>query len=136
MSYRCALLTQAFLLNHSTAYQAAAVFSWAEYGLRAAFAPTLPIPPIVGQIGSCLDSFLTVGLVGVILGDFLRKLAMFTARSNFSHQIVTEREREHRLVTNGVYRLCRHPSYLGWFVWSVSTQLLLGNPISLVSLNV
>ena len=23
--------------------------------------------------------------------------------------------------------MCRHPGYVGWFVWSVSTQVLLGN---------
>lgn len=33
------------------------------------------------------------------------------------------------LVTRGVYRLCRHPGYLGWYAWAVGTQLLLCNPI-------
>ena len=39
---------------------------------------------------------------------------------------------EHALVTHGVYRLLRHPSYFGWFWWSVATQLVLGNPVCLV----
>ncbi|CAK8679094.1 unnamed protein product [Clavelina lepadiformis] len=26
------------------------------------------------------------------------------------------------MVTSGVYGLVRHPSYTGWFIWSISTQ--------------
>lgn len=26
-------------------------------------------------------------------------------------------------------RLVRHPGYMGWFIWSLATQLLLVNPI-------
>ena len=62
-----------------------------------------------------------------------RKAAMWTARSNFSHIIVTEQEGNHQLVTSGVYSFCRHPSYLGWFCWSVGTQLLLCNPFCFVA---
>ena len=32
-------------------------------------------------------------------------------------------------MTGGVYAWCRHPSYVGWFLWSVGTQLVLGNPV-------
>ena len=28
-----------------------------------------------------------------------------------------------------MHRFVRHPSYLGWFVWSVGTQVLLSNPL-------
>ena len=30
---------------------------------------------------------------------------------------------DHQLVTSGVYGYCRHPSYAGWFLWSVGTQV-------------
>ena len=63
----------------------------------------------------------------------MRKLAMFTARANFSHIISTEKEDSHVLVTSGVYAWTRHPSYMGWFWWSVGTQVLLCNPISAVA---
>ena len=58
---------------------------------------------------------------------------MWTARSNFSHIIVTEQEGNHQLVTTGVYSVSRHPSYLGWFCWSIGTQLLLCNPFCVVA---
>ena len=45
--------------------------------------------------------------------------------------IAAERVKGHQLVQHGLYSILRHPSYDGWFLWSVSTQLLLGNPICL-----
>ena len=32
-------------------------------------------------------------------------------------------------MTWGVYSVFRHPAYVGWFFWSIGTQLLLGNPL-------
>ncbi|CAG2182503.1 unnamed protein product, partial [Oppiella nova] len=29
----------------------------------------------------------------------------------------------HVLVTHGIYAFCRHPSYVGWFYWSIGTQV-------------
>ena len=34
-----------------------------------------------------------------------------------------------QLVTHGIYSLSRHPSYAGWFYWSIGTQLLMCNPV-------
>lgn len=53
---------------------------------------------------------------------------MYTAASNFTHQIAEHKTKDHKLVTSGIYSLMRHPSYCGWFWWSVSTQVLLANP--------
>jgi protein-S-isoprenylcysteine O-methyltransferase Ste14 len=30
---------------------------------------------------------------------------------------------DHQLITSGVFSLMRHPSYVGWFYWSVGTQV-------------
>merc|ERR1712066_141464 len=69
-----------------------------------------------------------VGFALAVLGWLLRTLALFTAQSNFTHLVQQRKRQTHVLVTGGVYRLCRHPGYLGWFLWSVSTQLVLSNP--------
>ena len=37
-----------------------------------------------------------------------------------------------KLTTVYRYKYIRHPSYFGWFYWSIGTQLLLCNPISVV----
>lgn len=56
-------------------------------------------------------------------GEVLRKAAMMTAKTNFNHIVQSVREDGHQLVTHGVYALCRHPSYVGWFLWSIGTQV-------------
>lgn len=69
-------------------------------------------------------SFLSViGLLILIGGEILRKTAMITASSNFNHYVQHIREEGHQLVTNGVYSIFRHPSYVGWFYWSIGTQV-------------
>eukprot|EP00730_Choanoeca_flexa_P008104 TRINITY_DN12442_c4_g2_i1.p1 TRINITY_DN12442_c4_g2~~TRINITY_DN12442_c4_g2_i1.p1 ORF type:complete len:303 (+),score=12.39 TRINITY_DN12442_c4_g2_i1:2-910(+) len=108
-----------FLINHSRAYHIAAVVSWAEYWLEA---------HLVTNFYS--DHISVAGLAIAMIGELFRKLAMITAGSNFKHLVATEKEPDHQLVRSGVYRLCRHPSYAGWFWWAVGTQVLLCNPIS------
>ena len=66
-------------------------------------------------------------------GEAIRKIAMLTAGSNFDHLIRTHREDEHQLVTSGIYSLCRHPSYVGWFYWSIGTQIILCNPLCTIA---
>ncbi|KAL7978573.1 hypothetical protein Chor_005555 [Crotalus horridus] len=78
----------------------------------------------------------SAGLLMVVLGDCLRKAAMLTAGSNFNHIVQNEKSESHRLVTRGVYGWCRHPSYVGWFSWSIGTQVLLCNPVCLVGYTV
>jgi len=64
----------------------------------------------------------------VALFQIIRTISMWTAGSNFHHQVRTEREESHELVTSGIYAWSRHPAYFGWFWWAISTQVLLGNP--------
>jgi len=69
----------------------------------------------------CLLS--VVGVLMVIGGECLRKLAMWTAGSNFNHYIRFLREDGHVLVTHGIFAVVRHPAYVGWFYWSIGTQV-------------
>ncbi|GAX74277.1 hypothetical protein CEUSTIGMA_g1726.t1 [Chlamydomonas eustigma] len=71
-----------------------------------------------------------LGLFMVVVGESIRKLGMLTAKGAFTHKIRLQRLPNHVLVTSGIYRFTRHPGYLGWFVWSVGTQVLLVNPVS------
>ncbi|XP_054297838.1 protein-S-isoprenylcysteine O-methyltransferase isoform X1 [Pongo pygmaeus] len=117
------LSLDSFLLNHSLEYTVAALSSWLEFTLENIFWPELK------QI-----TWLSVtGLLMVIFGECLRKAAMFTAGSNFNHVVQNEKSDTHTLVTSGVYAWFRHPSYVGWFYWSIGTQVMLCNPICGVS---
>ncbi|XP_036389543.1 protein-S-isoprenylcysteine O-methyltransferase [Megalops cyprinoides] len=116
------LSLDSFLLNHSVEYTVAAVSSWVEFTAEKLLIPEL----------KQLRWISLVGLVMVLFGEFLRKLAMLTAGSNFNHIVQNEKAQSHVLVTSGVYSCFRHPSYVGWFCWSVGTQVLLCNPVCLV----
>ncbi|KAK9916461.1 hypothetical protein WJX75_002863 [Coccomyxa subellipsoidea] len=65
----------------------------------------------------------------IIVGELIRKIAMVTAKHNFTHVLQSERRDNHVLVKHGIYRYFRHPGYFGWFLWMLGTQVLLVNPI-------
>lgn len=115
-----AISVDLYMLNHSPEYLLAAAASFIEYALEVWLWPAKS------------TSFAFINLIGLFLclsGEVLRKVAMFTAARNFSHVVQHVRTTEHHLVRHGVYGWFRHPAYVGWFYWSIGTQLLLLNPI-------
>jgi protein-S-isoprenylcysteine O-methyltransferase len=58
---------------------------------------------------------------------------MIHASRSFSHIVKVVKHDDHVLITDGVYRFFRHPSYVGFFYWALATQLLLGNVASTVA---
>ena len=115
-----------FLLNHSKEYGIAAVASWVEYLVEYMIYPDMKTPSLISL----------VGLILVVGGELMRKVAMITAGSNFTHEVAHRKRYNHELVTTGLYRWVRHPSYVGWFYWSIGTQLLLCNPICTIGYSV
>ena len=73
-----------------------------------------------------------MGFVLMVVGQVVRTTAMAQAGKNFSHVISMKKKEGHVLVTSGVYRWLRHPSYFGFFWWGLGTQIVLGNVICLV----
>jgi protein-S-isoprenylcysteine O-methyltransferase len=106
-------------LNHSANYTIAAIGSWGEYWLEAWLLGSYKQVSMVNKLG----------LVFVVLGQSVRTTAMLQCGENFSHNIAMQRQPQHRLVTHGIYAYLRHPSYAGWFYWSLGTQLVLCNPL-------
>ncbi|XP_054271991.1 protein-S-isoprenylcysteine O-methyltransferase-like isoform X1 [Macrosteles quadrilineatus] len=117
------LTIDSFILNHSNEYMIAAVSSWVEFFIEAYFFPELKTLRLVSYVGLSL----------CIGGECLRKCAMWTARTNFNHVVQSVRHNDHQLVTHGIYSVCRHPSYVGWFYWSMGTQMILVNPLCFVA---
>jgi len=110
---------QSFLVNHSKAYTMAMLFSCAEFMIRFVF------------FSSRNSNFFSMlGLLLVVCGQFIRSLSMITCGESFNHHIQHQKKKSHKLVTDGVYQYLRHPSYFGFFYWSIGTQLLLGNYLS------
>lgn len=99
------------------------------------------------RLFSGLKSYYVISYFGCaicIAGEVLRKTAMLNAGTNFNHlvcihisillshilifhiyfsKVQYEKAEDHVLVTSGVYSLFRHPSYVGWFYWSIGTQV-------------
>jgi protein-S-isoprenylcysteine O-methyltransferase len=112
-----------FLVNHSRAYTIAALASWFEFWFE-----TYCFPSLKGNLWNiCIGGFM------VVFGQCCRTLAMHTCGVHFHHIVQVQRSKTHQLVTDGLYSIFRHPSYFGWFWFSIGTQILLGNPICIVA---
>lgn len=75
---------------------------------------------------------IALGLGMILVGQIVRSLAMVQAGTNFNHQVQSEKNEGHELVTTGLYAYFRHPAYFGFFWWGLGTQVLLGNTVSFV----
>ncbi|CAI5949508.1 unnamed protein product, partial [Closterium sp. NIES-65] len=62
-------------------------------------------------------------------GEAVRKAAMVTAGRSFTHDIQTEKWREDRLVTHGLYRWVWHPGYTGWFIHPMNHPVDVSYPV-------
>ena len=70
-----------------------------------------------------------LGLLMTIIGQYFRIAALFTGKSNFTHKIQLKKRKNHVLVKYGIYRICRHPSYFGFFLWSIGIEIMCVNPL-------
>ena len=77
--------------------------------------------------------FFILGLFMTIIGQYFRIAALFTGKSNFTHKIQMTKKKNHVLVKHGVYSICRHPSYFGFFIWSVGIEIMCINPICIIA---
>ena len=109
-----------FLLNQSTAYVLAMAFSMLEFLLTDVFF-LHKVALLHAWSPTFLYTHLALSLSLLFIGQTFRISALFTAQRSFNHQIQFRKRDDHVLVTWGVYGLVRHPSYFGWFLWSVAT---------------
>lgn len=82
--------------------------------------------------GSSVSLLLVGGFVLLLIGQFVRTVAMAQAASNFNHHVQSRHQEGHVLVNTGLYRYLRHPSYFGFFWWGLGTQIILGNMVCFV----
>ncbi|KAF9181286.1 hypothetical protein BGZ51_005559 [Haplosporangium sp. Z 767] len=116
------LSLDSFLLNHSPEYTLATVSGVSEFLIELYFFPQIKSWGLLNKIG----------LMMVIVGQLARTMAMFSAKSNFSHHVEYYKEEHHVLVTDGIYSILRHPSYFGFYYWALGSQLMMMNPVCLI----
>jgi protein-S-isoprenylcysteine O-methyltransferase Ste14 len=86
-----------------------------------------------GWSGPIPNSWRVGALVAYVLGLALAGWAMRTNRF-FSSVVRIQRDRGHRVVSHGPYRVLRHPGYAGVMVASVSGGVVMGSWWSIVPL--
>jgi len=110
---------KSWIINHSVPYSAvqlACAFEfWVEY---------LLFPSLKGNLWLIVPSVLMAAVSIAV-----RIVGMAQCGQNFDHIVMQKRKEGHQLVTTGIYAYLRHPSYFGFYYWSVTAQLILGNPI-------
>jgi protein-S-isoprenylcysteine O-methyltransferase len=118
--------SDSYLINQSITYTTAAITSWMEFWIRFvclfrnySLCKYFHIPFWISYLG----------IGSLVMAQMIRSVAMATAGESFNHSIQTSKKENHVLITKGIYRIFRHPSYVGFFYWSISTQLLLGNVV-------
>ena len=118
--------SNSFLVNHSKAYTVAAIVASTEFLIRFCFGGNSR------EASSSLwwNLTTTIGIGMVIFSQTIRSYAMMQCGESFNHYIQTLRKDNHILVTDGIYRYFRHPSYTGFYYWSIGTQMVLHNSVS------
>lgn len=111
-----------FLLTNGDQYRQAHTMAFIETLVTSSFFPDYQStihPPWV----------IALGISMVVVGQAVRSTAMMQAGTNFNHQVQSRKSDGHELVTHGLYRYFRHPSYFGFFWWGIGTQVMLGNTV-------
>jgi protein-S-isoprenylcysteine O-methyltransferase len=108
-----------YLIDQSKEWIFATLFGFSEFYIEMYFFP--------GFKNSKINVIL--GLITLIIGQFFRISALFTGKNSFTHLISYKKKKEHILITHGIYSISRHPSYFGFYLWSIGTQILCFNPL-------
>lgn len=90
---------------------------------------------LANGFGSLAAFFPFLGYLGclvLLLGVTIRLAAVATLKRQFSERVsILEK---HELVDTGIYRVIRHPAYLGYLTSLLGIGLILGNWVSLAAL--
>ena len=71
------------------------------------------------------------GCVLFILGSVFFHWAMLV-NTHFEASVRIQKDRGHRVITTGPYRMVRHPGYVGTILWGISTPLIIGSVYGLI----
>jgi protein-S-isoprenylcysteine O-methyltransferase Ste14 len=82
---------------------------------------------------STLFPFLSyLGCLCIIFGVTIRLMAVITLKQQFTTKVLIIEK--HKIIETGIYKIIRHPAYLGYLASLLGIGLVLGNWISLTAL--
>jgi protein-S-isoprenylcysteine O-methyltransferase Ste14 len=76
------------------------------------------------------DTFFTIGAILVLAGLIIRISSILTLKEQFTYK-VTKIE-NHELIVTGLYKIVRHPGYLGQLIIFLGISISLSNWISVI----
>ena len=115
-----------FLIDHSKSWVISTLLSFAEMIIETYYFDKY----------KKIQILFIIGLLMTIIGQYFRIAALFTGKKNFTHRIRYDKVDEHELVTYGIYSLSRHPSYFGFFIWSVGIEIMCCNPLCTIAFTI
>lgn len=104
--------------------------------------PTLIIMPyiqlaLVGldvgrfQWSSLSIHFTIFGIILFVIAAIFVNWALLT-NPHFEPTVRIQRDRDHQVITNGPYKIVRHPGYVGGVLWAISIPLIIGSLYGLI----
>jgi protein-S-isoprenylcysteine O-methyltransferase len=117
------LQKDAFLVYQNKNWVISTTSSFVEYFIEIFIFPKL----------KSIKILFILGLIITVIGQYFRIAALFTGKSNFTHKIQLTKRKTHVLVKHGIYSICRHPSYFGFFIWSVGIEIMCVNPLCIIA---
>jgi protein-S-isoprenylcysteine O-methyltransferase Ste14 len=76
------------------------------------------------------NTFFTIGAILIIVGLIIRIISILTLKEHFTYT-VTKIE-NHELIETGLYKIVRHPGYLGQLIIFLGIAVSLSNWISII----
>jgi len=111
---------------------------WDEILMRAINLTVICVVPAVAGLdvgrfywSSLNVHFAVIGFGLCIVSSVLVNWAMIV-NPYFEPTVRIQRDRNHRVITTGPYKIIRHPGYLGGILWALSIPLVIGSLFALV----
>ena len=80
------------------------------------------------------DAFFAVGVVLTVIGLMIRIQSILTLKQYFTYSVA--KVDDHKLIQTGLYKVIRHPGYLGQLIIFIGISISLSNWLSILAMTI
>jgi protein-S-isoprenylcysteine O-methyltransferase Ste14 len=80
------------------------------------------------------DKFFIIGIIIIVIGLFIRIKAILTLNKYFTYTV--SKIDNHKLIDTGLYKIIRHPGYLGQIIIFMGISCALSNWLSIILMSI